>query len=110
MNTTESEYLLRLEEEMMREKKIILILYEPEALHPTPDIQYTPDFKVIRSDGSVEYHEVKGPQKWKQDVIRFKAARWRYNNCKFIMMQKKWNRKLNCFEWKEVIKQKEPVP
>ena len=35
---------------------------------------YTPDFVVTLPDGSIEYHEVKGPHCWEDSRVKFKLA------------------------------------
>jgi hypothetical protein len=34
--------------------------FEPEKLRLAPSTFYTPDFRVLMPDGSIEFHEVKG--------------------------------------------------
>ena len=47
--------------------------YEPDEIELAPGVVYTPDFRVTRLDGEVEYHETKG---WHQNV-RESRLRWR---------------------------------
>ena len=55
---------------------------------------YTPDFFVVMSDGSVEFHEVKGF--WRDDArVKIKVAARKFFWAKFIAVQKRpkkeWN-------------------
>ena len=59
MNKTDRAYAQWLE--VMRQAGAILRWdYEPEKLRLADLTYYTPDFRVIYPDGTVEFHEVKG--------------------------------------------------
>lgn len=47
--------------------------FEPESLRIADRTTYTPDFRVIRPDGTVEFHETKGF--WEDDArVKFKVC------------------------------------
>jgi len=45
---------------------------------------YTPDFRVVLPDGSVEYHEVKGAMLWEDSRIKWKWAGEKYQEFRFV--------------------------
>lgn len=59
MNAQEREYAARLD---MRKRvgEIELFMFEAVTLKLAPDTRYTPDFGVMLTDGTFEFHEVKG--------------------------------------------------
>lgn len=59
MNKTESAYAARLEI-LRRAGEIVWYAYEGVTLKLAHDCRYTPDFVVMRRDGGIELHEVKG--------------------------------------------------
>lgn len=59
MNKTEARYADHLEA-LKRAGKILRWDYEPEKLRLATGAFYTPDFRVVLPDGTVEFHEVKG--------------------------------------------------
>jgi hypothetical protein len=47
--------------------------FEPEKLRLADRTYYTPDFRVLLNDGTVEFHETKGF--WEEDArVKFKVA------------------------------------
>ena len=56
MNKTEARYFARLQ----ADPDVHWIGYEAVTLKLADDCRYTPDFAVMRSDGAIELHEVKG--------------------------------------------------
>lgn len=59
MNKAEAAYAAHLEAERIR-GVIASWSFQPEKLRLADRCGYEPDFRVIATDGSVEFHEVKG--------------------------------------------------
>lgn len=60
--------------------------YEPEKLRLAKRTWYTPDFRVVRADGRIEFHEVKGF--WRDDArVKIKVAA-RLHPYRFLAVQK----------------------
>lgn len=73
MNKTEAAYARKLETQ--REQGSILRFdFEPETLRLANRTSYTPDFRVILPDGTVEFHEVKGGYVREDAWVKFKMA------------------------------------
>lgn len=72
MNKTEAAYAERLE--LQRRGGIIADwAFQPEKLRLADRTFYTPDFRVINVDATVEFHEVKGH--WEDDArVKIKVA------------------------------------
>lgn len=87
MNRYEAAYagdleLLRLKGEVDR------WMYEAVKLRLAPKTFFTPDFVVVKADGYLELHEVKGH--WEEDArIKMKVAAEMYPMFKFIAVQLK---------------------
>jgi len=93
---TEQDYALRL-----RGLKAIggirSFTHQPKKLILARGCTYTPDFLVIRPDGLVEYHEVKGQHVWDDSIVKWKCAGERYRDCRFIWarwIDGQWNIKV----------------
>ena len=81
--------------------------YEPDTFEfpvKRGNIAYTPDFKIINSDGSVEYHEVKGYMD-KDSAVKLKRMEKYYPTIKVVVigkdeytMLKKWAKLINGWE------------
>jgi len=72
MNKTEKEYHFHLLA-LQLAGKIVRYDFEPERLRLANNTFYSPDFRVIFPDGSVEFHEVKGY--WRDDArVKIKVA------------------------------------
>ena len=72
MNKTEAAYAQHLEL-LLRAGEIVWFEYESIKLRLAGNTFYTPDFLVMRSDGMLECHEVKGH--WKDDArVKIKVA------------------------------------
>jgi len=72
MNKTEAAYAARLEL-LRRDGEIIWWSYEAIKLRLADNTYYTPDFDVMRADGLLEIHEVKGH--WEDDArVKIKVA------------------------------------
>jgi hypothetical protein len=72
MNKTEADYASHLELQK-RAGVISEWAFQPEKLRLADRTFYEPDFRVIASDGTVEWHEVKGH--WEDDArVKIKVA------------------------------------
>jgi hypothetical protein len=72
-NKTEQEYGGRLEARK-RSGDIIEYAFEAVTLKLAFDLRYTPDYFVVAGDGTIEFHEVKGPQVWDDGRDKCKEA------------------------------------
>lgn len=73
MNSTEAAYALVLEARKLAGNDILWYAFEALTLKLATDTRYTPDFFVMRSDGLLECHEVKGF--WEGDaLVKIKVA------------------------------------
>jgi hypothetical protein len=72
-NKTEQEYGGRLEARK-RSGDIIEYAFEAVTLKLAFDLRYTPDYFVVSGDGTIEFHEVKGPQVWDDGRDKCKTA------------------------------------
>lgn len=86
MNKTETEYSVFLGD-LMRAGKIKRWRYEAVRLEFARRTTYTPDFMVTATDGSVEFHEVKGS--WQaphqEDArVKLKVAAEMYPEFRFV--------------------------
>lgn len=89
MNKTESEYAQHLEL-LKRTGKIAWYRFEGMKFRLADNTFYTPDFAVMRSDGALEMHEVKGF--WHDDArVKIKVAAEQYPMA-FIAVRKKANK------------------
>lgn len=89
MNKTESEYAQHLEL-LKRTGKIAWYRFEGMKFRLADNTFYTPDFAVMRSDGRLEMHEVKGY--WHDDArVKIKVAAEMYPMA-FIAVRKKANK------------------
>lgn len=59
MNGTEAEYAVRLTN-MLDGKGALAFRFERVTFKLADDTRFTPDFMVILTDGTIEFHEVKG--------------------------------------------------
>lgn len=86
MNRTESRYAYYLET-LLLQQLILAWAFEPEKLRISTGhtCTYTPDFRIVRLDGTIEFHEVKGGKRiankaghqayWREDArVKIKAA------------------------------------
>lgn len=72
MNKTEAAYAQHLERRRLVDE-IDRWDFEPEKLRLADRTFYSPDFRVVLADGSVEFHEVKGF--WEDDArVKIKVA------------------------------------
>lgn len=72
MNKTEAAYAARLEE-LRRGGEVLWFRFEGVKLRLADNTFYTPDFAVMRDDGQMEMHEVKGF--WEDDArVKIKVA------------------------------------
>lgn len=72
MNQTERKYALHLSL-LQRAGEILRWNFESEKLRLAENTFYSPDFRVIRPDGTIEFHEVKGF--WRDDArVKIKVA------------------------------------
>ncbi len=73
MNQTERRYADLLEDRK-RAGEITFYAFEAVKLKLAKLTQYTPDFMVVRADGVIEFHEVKGTF-WEDDArVKVKVA------------------------------------
>lgn len=88
MNRLEAQYADTLE--VQRQMGLLVRFdFEPEKLRLANRTFYTPDFRVIRSDGTVEFHEVKGF--WEDDArVKIKVAAEQHPY-RFVAIQRKKN-------------------
>lgn len=68
--------------------------YEPETLVLGTGARFTPDFRVVRNDGVVEFHEVKG-RKREAAIVRLKVAARLHP---YIFRMVKWNSKAKSWD------------
>ena len=89
MNKTEARYSEQLDIE--QSGGIVLSwAYEAVKLRLAKATFYTPDFMVMRSDGTIEFHEVKGF--WRDDArVKIKVAADKYPMFSFVAVQ--WHKK-----------------
>jgi hypothetical protein len=86
MNKTEEAYSRYLEYGR-QSGEIRQWMFEPIKLRLAKKTWYTPDFLVIRSDGSVAFHEVKGF--WRDDArVKIKVATEIYPMFRFVAVQR----------------------
>jgi len=91
MNGLEAAYL----EQMLRPRllagEVVEILFESVKLRLATKTFYTPDFFVVRSDGGVEVHEVKGH--WEDDArVKWSACAERFFWLEFLAATRKGRR------------------
>ena len=92
LETRYSEYLedLRLKGEILRWD------YEPVKLRLAKGTYYTPDFRVQKNDGTIEYHETKGF--WRTTGrVKIKCASETHNIYRFVGVE--WKKKAWIFEF-----------
>jgi hypothetical protein len=88
MNKTEREYGERLETQK-RAGSVVAYGYESWTLKLGHDLRYTPDFWVVRADGTIELHEVKGGFIRDDSSVKLKAAARAFPFLIFFLAQKK---------------------
>jgi hypothetical protein len=84
MNRTEASYADILTRLQMT-KHISAYRYESIKLRLAENTTYTPDFEVVRTDGSIEFHEVKGGFTREDSWIKLKVAAELYPEFKFYL-------------------------
>jgi len=94
MNRTEERYSRILDVRIMA-GEVHKYFYASAKLRIGDGAWYTPDFLVILSDGTVEYHEIKGGYIREAAMVRYKVAKGKYPYV-FRMWQYKRKR------WKEI--------
>ncbi len=88
MNKLEAKYAAHLETQR-RVGKIILWRYESVKFRLADRTWYTPDFYIMRPDGSIEIHETKGH--WEDDArVKIKATAEQFPELCFVAVQ--WGR------------------
>jgi hypothetical protein len=88
MNKTELNYadlLVRLQ----LTKHILVYRYESIKLRLAENTTYTPDFEVVRPDGSIEFHEVKGGYIREDAWLKLKIAAELFPEFTFYLCQYK---------------------
>ena len=83
---TEQNYALRLQD-LNAIGEIHSFEHQPKRLVLARGCTYTPDFRVITHDGSIQYHEVKGSYVWDDAIVKWKCAGERYRQYRFIWAQ-----------------------
>lgn len=87
MNKTERAYRDRLEMERMG-GEIRTWRFEPVKFKLGRACFYSPDFEVVRADGTLEYHEVKGGH-WEDDArVKIKTAADLFPDRRFLAVQR----------------------
>lgn len=98
MNKTEAEYARHLEL-LKRAGEIVYYKFDGVNLRLADKTFYKPDFLVMRTDGSIEIHEVKGY--WQDDAkVKIKVASDLYP-FKFLAVYKKTKKDGNGWEFEE---------
>lgn len=87
MNGLERRYSERLDV-LVFNRAIRSYRYESVKLRLADRTWYTPDFEVVRSDGCVEYHEVKGFMR-DDAAVKIKVAAEQYPERAFVLVQRK---------------------
>lgn len=76
MNATEARYAQHLELRRLG-GEILSVRFEAVTFKLGPDCRYTPDFELVRADGTIELHDVKGTTRRKKaDGTRGEEAPW----------------------------------
>ena len=100
MNALEQRYAYRLETRR-QQGEIKSFQFEPRKLTLAPRTTYTPDFRVVMPDGSMEFHEVKGF--WRDDArVKIKVAAAKFKQYTFRTV--KWDSKKRDWKVQEVRK------
>jgi hypothetical protein len=73
MNKTEARFANNLEARRLA-GEITAWEFEGDTLRLSPDMTYTPDFRVEHGVGQVDYYDVKGRHTWEDSIIKGKAA------------------------------------
>lgn len=86
MNPLEAEYAALLEIRRRTDTDVAWYAFEAVTLKLANRLAYTPDFLVMRTDGTLEVHECKGF--WRDDaLVKIKAAAEKFP-FRFIAIQK----------------------
>lgn len=94
MNRLETRYSEHLQA-LQDTGEILRFDYEPEKFNLGPKTYYTPDFRVVTTEGYIEFHECKGF--WRQSGrIKIKVASDLHPMYKWIAVQ--WKNKSWVFE------------
>jgi hypothetical protein len=72
---------------IMSQPGVVSAAYEPLTLRLADRTGYTPDFLVVMSDGSVQFHEVKGFSR-DDAIVKFKVAAELYHKNVFVMVHR----------------------
>lgn len=88
MNKTEAAYA-KLLESRKQAGEIESYQYEALTFRLAAKTSYTPDFFVVRSDGEVEFHEVKGGFIYPTGWLKFKIAAGMYPMFHWELAQKR---------------------
>jgi len=96
MNSLEARYAFEILEEAVKAEEVQCWFFESFRLRLAPKTFYTPDFMVIKKDGSIAFREVKGFLR-EDASVKFKWAREIYPFFEFEM----WSRAAG--EWKEIL-------
>lgn len=73
-NKTEQAYYATQLGPRLQRGELARVDFEPETLLLGDDSRYTPDFRVVPADGVVEFHEVKGPYKREDAMVKLRTA------------------------------------
>ena len=100
MNKLEAKYAAHLET-MRRAGKILLWRFESVKFRLADRTWYTPDFYIMRPDGTVEIHETKG---WMEDDanVKIKTTAEQFPEFVFVLVKErggKWEYKR--YRWKD---------
>jgi hypothetical protein len=88
MNETESLYAEILEQRRLA-GEVIAWWFEDVTLKLAPDLRYTPDFKVLLADQSIEYVDTKGSGPIDpKSLVKIKAAAEKFHLYQFVIEQR----------------------
>jgi len=73
-NKTEQAYYATQLGPRLQRGELVRVDFEAETLLLGDDLRYTPDFRVVPADGLLEFHEVKGPYKREDAIVKLRTA------------------------------------
>lgn len=88
MNKTEARYAAYLDEKV-RVGEYLFYRFEAVKFRLADRTFYTPDFYVMRPDGEIEIHEIKGGFITEDALIKFKIAAEQFAEFRWLMIQQK---------------------
>lgn len=82
--------------------------YEPTSRRIGPKRHYRPDFEVVRPDGGIEYHEIKGGHVWDRALVKPSAAASIYPMFDWLVIQQDRKGEAWSVEWIEPSRPEAP--